>query len=145
MKRLFIILIISSFFQSCSSNDEHIQSLFINDKELLIEFVNAANEDKSLKGNLGKFVRFQNLSKTTKDKIINLGIRDIQYVVMESQDCQTETKYALEIIFNGDWHLEFRPCGFDYTVPRGHIKEGFIESWGLDDNWMLWVNNDYIG
>lgn len=145
MKRLLIILILSTFLQSCTSNDEHIQNIFINNKGLLIEFVKAASQDQSLKGNLGKFVRLQSLSETTKEKIENLGIRDIQYVVMETQDCQAETKYALEIIFNGDWHLEFRPCGFEYTVPREHDENGLIETWGLDDNWVLWVNNDYIG
>lgn len=73
------------------------------------------------------------------------GCKRYSVCVMEAQDCQAETKYAIEIIFKGDWHLEFKPCGFDCFVPSGHVEEGFIESWGLDDNWVLWVNNDFIG
>ncbi len=25
------------------------------------------------------------------------------------------------------------------------MSKDFIESWGLNENWYLWVNNDFIG
>ena len=145
MKKLVIILIFSYFLYSCTSNDKYVQELFLNEKALLNEFVDAAYQDQSLRANQGKLVSIEDLSENTRNKIKKLGLRNVHYVVMESQDCQMVTKYSLEIIYGRDWHLVYKPCGFEYTVPRGHDKNGFIETWGLDDNWMLLVNNDFIG
>lgn len=145
VKRSFLILCLFLFFQNCSSNNEHLQELFIHDKELLNEFVNAAYQDQSLHSGYSRFVRFENLSERTKERIEKLALRDVRYVVMEPLDCPTGTKYTLEIIYDGNWHLEYSPCGFNNFVPQGHNEEGFIETWGMDDHWILWVNNDYIG
>ena len=66
----------------------------------------------------------------------------VRYIIIDKEaDCDSLT---VEII-SGRLHIRYEPCPRpDFPKPDTYKEEGLIESWGIDSNWMIWKDNDYI-
>jgi len=147
MKRFNFIVLFSFLLCACSEPSTVITADFANMETDLNLLVKALKSDPIYKSKLDKFVSPCEINKGSLEALNRLGLDDISYVILSPPGCEENEAYEIEIIFNGDWHLTFDPCGVDVIQPGKHAEENehFIEAWGLSQNWYLWVNRDFIG
>jgi len=111
----------------------------------LIGLKSAAFEDKILNSNLEKFTSVDKLEPTTIKILEKLKLNDISYLILSKTDCPESKECSIDIIFSGQWHLQYLPC-YELKLKKGvHKIEGNVESWALDNNWIIWTNHDFIG
>jgi hypothetical protein len=144
MSRIKIILIIL-LFASCNSTEQRIINRFNNNRILFDQLKSKVFEDKALINNLERFTNVNKLEEKTVESLDKLGIPNVSYLILSKNSCPDSKEYAIEIIFGGNWHLEYLPCDKRKIIKGSHTKDGFIESWGLDNHWILWINHDVIG
>ena len=144
--QILVLLFILSLF-SCSEPSDHITSGFNEMKTDLDLIIEQLATDPIYKTKLNKFVRTNELNEKSRELLNRLDLKDIYYVILSSPNCTETKEFEIEIIFNGDWHLNYNPCGMTFISPGEHseMDDHFIESWGLDSHWYLWVNRDFIG
>tara|TARA_B100002051_G_C16438688_1_gene487828 strand:+ start:31 stop:474 length:444 start_codon:yes stop_codon:yes gene_type:complete len=147
MKNLLIILFIGGALFSCSEPSDHIVPDFEDMKTDLDLIVKHLPTDPIYNSELNKFVRVNELSKESQELINRLDLNNVYYVILSTTSCSDANGFELEIVFEGDWHLCYSPCEVSFISPGEHkeMNDHFIESWGLDSNWYLWVNRDFIG
>lgn len=125
-------------------------------KELLAELnsnqpkfdniINSCYHDQVLLGNINKFVTYNELSDSTKAALDDLDFGKIEYVILGRPECKEVDKLTIEIIYNGNEHLEYTLCVDYLHEPGSHteIKETGIDIYYLNKNWTLWVEHDFI-
>jgi hypothetical protein len=145
MKTTLFSLLLCFWLCSCQSKNERIINKLTDKQHLFDEFVKAASKDEALLTKRGKFVRPKELNEATREKLERLGIPTVIYLVLKQDDCSQTRDFAIEILMEGNWTLEYKPCGNLPIFPGNYSEDGFIESWGINQNWYLWVNNDFIG
>lgn len=133
------------FCISCNQTERKIIGKFKHERILFENFKSAAIKDKTLTSNSGKFIKIEALEDSTKYHLEKLELYNISFIILSERKCSGKTVYEIEIVFNGNWYLEFSPCENNRMRTGSHTKEGFIESWGLNESWCLWVNRDVIG
>ncbi|KAF0198609.1 MAG: hypothetical protein FD166_1250 [Bacteroidetes bacterium] len=145
MNRILQILIIAVLVSSCKSTDQRISDQFKNNYQLFVQIKLAAFKDKILNSNLEKLTSVDKLEPKTIKTLEKLSLNDISYLILSKTDCLESKERSIEIIFSGQWHLQYFPCD-ELKLKKGEHKiEGNIESWALDNNWIVWVNHDIIG
>lgn len=110
------------------------------------------NYDKLIKTinncDLSRFKYNQYISKEYFPKklvevIDNTVLKDkVRYIIIDKEpDCDSLT---IEII-SGRLHVRYEPCpGPDFPSPDSYEEVGLIETWGVNKNWIIWKDNDYI-
>lgn len=146
MKKILKILsVIIILFYGCTSQEAKIIQQFKTNKEAFDNIIEVALKDSYLNNNKNQLFSTSLLSSELIESINELEIGELRYVVMEYIDCDEKQELKIEIIFNGNWHLEYYECPHNIIQQGDYMEKGFIESWGLDENWYLWVNNDFVG
>jgi len=144
MKRIISILILITIF-GCTQTEKNVIEKFKNNEEEFDNFISNAINDQNLISNTGKLTPFDKLQEETKNCLNRLGLKNVTYIILDNSYCKNQGELEIEIIFNGNWHLEYKSCGELNTQLGEYSEEGFIESWGLNERWILWKNNDFIG
>ena len=145
MKRLIIVTLIaaSGVLTACQSGEMKIINHYQRYPQHFEHLVSAAYNDRILIDQKNKLVGFEKLNDQTKEALRNLDLPEINYVILGGIRCQDADE--IEIIFNGNWHLQYEPCR-EGDFPTGkHNEVGFIESWEVSRDWHVWINNDLIG
>lgn len=131
---------------SCISCTDYEQKIIVDIKsdsdnyDKLIETIN--------KCDLSRFKYNQYISKeyfpeNLVDAINKTVLKDkVRYIVIDKEtDCDSLT---VEII-SGRLHIRYEPCPRpDFPKANIYVEEGLIETWGINNNWMIWKDNDYI-
>ena len=132
---------------SCGTPD-HDQEIITSFRENYHAFQTAANvlsSDLECLNKMGKYVKYSQLSVDSKNALEAIRLERVAYVTLSKSDCIDRSR--VEIIFDANWELVYYPCGANDIAPGEHIEmnKSFIEGWGLDEHWSLWVNRDVIG
>ncbi|MDF9799248.1 hypothetical protein OKW21_004511 [Catalinimonas alkaloidigena] len=147
MKRLITgtLILFIWVLTACHSEEKKIVDHYQNYPQHFDNFVSAAYDDATLIDQKNKLVGFDELHDQTKEALRKLDLPEINYVILGGIRCQEANEMEIEIIFNGNWHLQYEPCR-EGDFPTGkHSEEGFIESWEVSKDWHVWINNDLIG
>jgi hypothetical protein len=145
MNRILQIIIVILLITSCKSTEQKISDQFESNYKLFVQLKVAALNDKILNSKLEKFTSIDELEQTTIENLKKLGLNNVQYLILSKTDCPESEDKSIEIFFNGQWHLQFLPCDKIKFRKGEHKIEGNIEIWALDNNWIVWVNHDFIG
>ena len=130
---------------SCQSNDNKVITHFLKYPKHFDEIVNAAYKDFALLNQMNELVGYEKLDDRTKKALQKIGLPQIHFITLRESRCQNISEMEIEILFDKNWHLQYEPCR-EVEFTTGEYNEvGFIESWEVDKNWYVWVNNDFIG
>jgi len=130
---------------SCQSNEKKIITHYQGHSQQFDELVDAAYQDPSLLNQKNRLVSYEKLNDQTKEALEKLNLNQINYVILEVNQCHEANKMGIEILFDKNWHLQYEPCGKDDFSSGNTNEVGFIESWKIGREWYVWVNNDFIG
>ncbi|WP_461641261.1 hypothetical protein [Labilibaculum euxinus] len=97
---------------------------------------------------LSRFSYNQNIGKEYFPKELNQAISEtvlgdrVEYLTISKYSDCTDINFEL---ISGKLHLRFEPCPrLDFPKPDSYEEEGLIERWGINNNWMIWKNNDFV-
>lgn len=130
---------------SCQSHENKIIKHHQQYPQHFDELVNAIYNDPILLNQRNKLIQYGDLDDRTKKALQQLDLPEINYVTLGGIRCQEANEIEIEIIYNGSWHLQYEPCRKGNFTTGKYSEIGFIESWEIDRNWYVWVNNDLIG
>ncbi len=153
---MLIRLLILSFvltLTSCSDNRQKRKDI-VADKIVLInenrtEWENLTKDildDPYVNQQLGKFINPDELNDNLKSRLLKKGI--IRLSVQKGNTCK-EVEYAT------DWteypvgaiYLKWTTCDSVQTQKGFYVDNfntNFIEVWGVGNNWLIWVDSDFI-
>ena len=100
-------------------------------------------KNTDITNNCDKYISLDKLPNSIIEKLVKTKIkRNLNYIVISKIESCTDIK--IEFIV-GKLHLEYYSCSnSDFPKPDSYLKEGFIETFGIDKNWCLWIDNDFI-
>ena len=153
---MLIRLLILSFvltLTSCSDNRQKRKDI-VADKIVLInenrtEWENLTKDildDPYVNQQLGKFINPAELNDNLKSRLLKKGI--IRLSVQKGNTCK-EVEYATdwtEYPF-GAIYLKWTTCDSVQTQKGFYVDNfntNFIEVWGVGNNWLIWVDSDFI-
>ena len=153
---MLIRLLILSFvltLTSCSDNRQKRKDI-VADKIVMInenrtEWENLTKDildDPYVNQQLGKFINPAELNDNLKSRLLKQGI--IRLSVQKGNTCK-EVEYAT------DWteypvgaiYLKWTTCDSVQTQKGFYVdnfNKNFIEVWGVGNNWLIWVDSDFI-
>ena len=153
---MLIRLLILSFvltLTSCSDNRQKRKDI-VADKIVLMnenrtEWENLTKDildDPYVNQQLGKFINPAELNDNLKSRLLKKGI--IRLSVQKGNTCK-EVEYAT------DWteypvgaiYLKWTTCDSVQTQKGfyfDNFNTNFIEVWGVGNNWLIWVDSDFI-
>lgn len=100
----------------------------------------AAYHDPALTLSIGEYVQEAKLSAPLLGQAHQFRTGDLVFARLHTPSCEAK-EYDMELVFEGDRHLEYKVCG-DVGVSKSmHSEDGSIEYWGLDDHWFAWINH----
>ena len=151
--KIYAILSILLFLSSCADNREKRKEIVKDKIVILNENLNEWNalteeilNDKYVNSQLGKFINPSNLNKKLREKLIDKEISTIS--VQNNERCK-----EVEYITNwtnypvGTLYLTWTNC--DSTqIENGYYLDNFntnfIEVWGAGNNWLIWIDSDFM-
>ena len=152
LNRLLILTFIITL-TSCSGNRQKRKDI-VADKIVMInenrtEWENLTKDildDPYVNQKLGKFISPPELSDKLKSRLLKLGI--IRLTVHKQDKCK-EVEYATDWTEYpvGALYLTWTTCDSVETQKGFYLDNfnaNFIEVWGVGNNWLIWVDSDFI-
>ena len=107
------------------------------------ELKNMILKDGYVNNHLGKMITPSDLNEQIATELDKKGIRFLS--VTKNSDCH-------EVEFATDWteypigslYLSWTTCDIVKTQHNYYQNNGFIEVWGAGNNWVIWVDSDFI-
>lgn len=136
---LFIIFSVTA----CSDYESQIVNEIDSDSEKyagLIESVEKCHFSTDL---YGKFISVDKFPDSLTIALNKIRLKDkVNYIVIDKKnECK---KINVEFIL-GNTHLEFVSCpDSEFPKPDTREKRGSIDIIGINNNWMIWIDNDFI-
>jgi hypothetical protein len=141
--KYFLILILGLFGASCrqTNTSNRIINDLSNYPDIYSELVDKIKVSDSLSTN-GTLINFNELPADIVKIFSKTVIRNrVDYISIDKLACGD---ISLEIIMKND-HLEYSACPeSNFPKPNTYKKSDFIEIWGINENWYLWIDNDPI-
>lgn len=136
---LFFVMIVSA----CSDYESQIIHDINSNFEKyngLIESVEKCNFSTNL---YGKFISKDKFPDSLNSSLIKTKLKDqVNYIVIDKKN---ECNGINVEFFIGNTHLEFVSCpDSEFPEPNSYREEGFIEIWGINANWFIWRDNNFI-
>jgi len=149
-RQLFILTI---FLTSCNyintdkkriDKAEDCKVFFYDNKEIFESLTDQLTNDKNLiDARLGQLIRPEEFDDLTNKQLRRLKI---DFVTISNTSCG-----QLKIEFTTSWtsypigqmYLT-KDCKDDSSNKGNYWKTGFIEVWGLGDDWTIWIDSDPI-
>jgi hypothetical protein len=117
---------------------------FYDNKEIFERLADQiTNENKLINARIGQLIGPEEFDDLTNKQLRRLKI---DFVTINNTNCG-----QLEIEFKTSWtsypigqmYLS-KDCNDDKSKKDNYWKGGFIEVWGLGDNWTIWIDSDPI-
>jgi hypothetical protein len=146
---LLYILLLASCFDSRQNRKNIVSEKIEMINENIIEWEKLTKdilEDHYVNQKLGLSIYPDELSEKLKGKLLKQGI--IWLSVQKNVECD-------EVEYRTDWadfpigalHLKWTTCNSLHTQKGFYLDNSninFIEVWGLGNNWLIWVDSDFI-
>jgi hypothetical protein len=142
-KNLSFLILVFLFFQ-CKPINERIKEDILSNPSKYESLRKTLLKSKVLQGNINKFTSFSELEKEVQDELNEIAFKKIIYVVLSTDFCKLENDYQIQIIYQQNWTLEYFPCNNIPIKPNEYKEGGFIETWGINNQWYIWVDHDFI-
>jgi hypothetical protein len=149
-RQLFILTILLTSCNYINTDKKRIDKaeefkvFFYDNKEIFERLADQiTNENKLINARLGQLIGPEEFDDLTKKQLRRLKI---DFVTINNTNCG-----QLEIEFITSWtsypigqlYLS-KDCNDDKSKKDNYWKGGFIEVWGLGDNWIIWIDSDPI-
>jgi len=149
MKYLGIILFFSSnlFLFSCTDSKHDTKDYinkFYSNKEAFDELIIELRSSKSLINRIGKPIKIYELNDSITKKLNQLGVSDLE---ISYSKCQGLTYISLTTSWAKKATVYFTKDSCDkIQTAKGYYGKTseMIEVWGLGDNWLMWIDYDFI-
>ena len=112
----------------------------ISSYDTLIKTIN--NSDFSRFSN-NQYISKEYFPKAMKGAINRTVLKNkVEYLIMrKSSDCE---QIYIELVF-GRLHLIYKPCPVpEFPKSDSYEEVGLIKKWGINKNWMIIENNDFV-
>ncbi len=93
--------------------------------------------------NYGKLININALPKNIKTDISMLKYgEEARYLIIYRDS--TNTFYNFEIVLSGNWYIKYSEIPDNILKPGTYQKNEFVETWGVDKNWSITYDSDFI-
>lgn len=153
MLNRILILIFIITLASCTDNRQKRKDIvadkivMINENRTELEkLTKDILDDPFVNQQLGKLISPSQLSDKLKERLLKQGI--VRLSVQKQDNCQ-EVEYATDWTEYpiGALYLTWTSCDSIQTQ-KGYYKDNFnanfIEVWGVGNNWLIWIDSDFI-
>ncbi len=92
---------------------------------------------------MGQYISYNYFPKKLKDALNQTKLKNkIKYLILiQDSNCNL---LSIELI-SGRYQIMYVPCPeSDFPKPDSYKEEGLIETWGINKNWLIWKDNDYM-
>jgi hypothetical protein len=137
-------LVIMVICCSCSVNKSDIRKFKVKFGENKNAFENLVELLKSQNLKVGYSINENELPKNIQELLENLKISDINIL---TTDCKDISNYQFRTSWSKNATLYFSKdhCNKQQANQEYHSKvSDMIEVWGLGDDWVMWIDYDYI-
>lgn len=136
---LYIIL----SFSSCTSFEQKIRNEIKSDSKNYNKLVESIYQCDLSRFSYNQYISKEYFPKELNEAIDSTILGDkIEYLeISQNSDCD---RFEIELISH-KIHLRYEPCpSSDFPKPDFYEKEGLIERWGINKNWMIYKNHDFV-
>ncbi len=142
IKIIFGLIIILSF-SACSDFESQIINEINSDTEKYTELIESVENCHFSADLYGKFINAEKFPDSLEFALNMTRLKGkVNYIVIDKKnDCKG---ISVEFIL-GNTHLEFDSCpDLEFPKPETRQKKGNIDIRGIKNNWIIWIDNDYI-
>ena len=128
---------------ACSHLESTIKDDIQNNNKEYTELVQTIGKCDFPRFSYGQFIAKKHFPSELVEVLSHTKLKDkIQYIILiKNADCDHVTFELL----SGRYHIIFNSCpNSNFPLPDSYKKEGFIETWGINNNWFIWKDNDFI-
>lgn len=128
--------------QFFSKKEESIREDIIENNE---NYTKLITDIKSFNFNdkYGKLINISDLPTNIKTDISNLKYGgEARYLIIFKDSSSTHCN--LEIGLGGNWYIQYSDTPNDMPKPGSYEKTEFIEIWGVNKNWSITYDSDFI-
>lgn len=122
---------------------ESYKIFFYDNKDVFEQIVDLINNDKNLNARIGKWINPEEFDELTNKQLRRL---EIKHVTINKTDCgQFEVEFTTSwtSYLIGQMYLA-KDCSDRKSKKGNYRKVGFIDVWGLGDDWLIWIDSDPI-
>ena len=137
-KNLIIFLFV---FFGCEKFENTIPTDIMNNEEKYDKIIETIYNSDFSRFTLNQFISKQYFPKGLKEslKMTNLENR-IEYLIFFKNNNCNQKSFELK---SDEYYLSYNPCPDDkFPKPKSYLNEGLTETWGINENWMIWKDND---
>ncbi|QCK15735.1 hypothetical protein DCC35_13775 [Mangrovivirga cuniculi] len=127
----------------CSNYEDKIIDDMNSNIENYDSIINIINNNDFKRFKYGQYISREYFPKSLIQALNKTALKGrVQYLILNKGfNCNSK---AIEFI-SSKFHIRYTPCpGPDFPKPGSYEEVGLIETWGIDENWMIWKDNDYI-
>jgi hypothetical protein len=140
LSTIFLFLFVSCGFYE--SNVIDVKDRFFDNKLEFEKLVSTILKNKTLTSQYGHFIKKDEIDKIIKEDLesLNVELNDINKI-----DCD-KFNVTFELIWNNSVHIFLMKegCRSEYSKSDYIQKGGMIDTYGLGDGWVMWIDHDYI-
>lgn len=143
LTKIIFGLVIILTFTACSDFESQVVNEVNSDSEKYTDLIKTVENCHFSTDLYGKFISADKFPDSLKLALNKTRLKGkVNYIVIDkNNDCKG---LSVEFIL-GNTHLEFNSCPDSGFPKAGSYKdEGFIETWGINRNWLIWKDNDFI-
>jgi len=130
-------------FMSCTDYEEKIITDIKSEPESYNKLIKTINECDLSRFSYNQHIGKEYFPKILDEAINNTVLRDkVQFLVISKySDCD---QINVELI-SSRLRVRYEPCPRqEFPKQDSYEEEGLIERWGINSNWMIWKDNDFI-
>ncbi len=143
LTKIIFGLVIILIFTACSDFESQVVSEINSDSEKYTDLIKSVENCHFSTDLYGKFINAEKFPDSLELALNKTRLKGmVNYIVIEkNNDCKG---ISVEFILSNT-HLEFDSCpDSEFPEPGSYKEEGFIEIWGINCNWLIWKDNDFI-
>lgn len=141
----FILIIVAFLSFSCGFTDtdaEGIKDRFFENKLEFEKMVSLILNDKNLTNQSGHFISKNSIEKSILE---NLEELEIKLDNIDKIDCE-KFDVTFELLWKDSVHIFMvkEGCPSEKSSKNYIQKGGMVDTYGLGDGWVLWIDHDFI-
>ncbi len=143
LTKIIFGLIIILPFSACSDFESQIVDEINSDSEKYTDLIESVENCHFSTDLYGKFINAEKFPDSLELALNKTRLKEkVNFIVIDKKnDCKG---INVEFIL-GNTHLEFYSCpDSEFPKPETREKKGNIDIIGINNNWIIWIDNDFI-